>query len=196
MIIDYTNIQVATKRLIIRPLVESDYEQLQKSYAERLPKQSKYDNGPVDPKETPRAWFKQLIKIYRKRASDDQIYIFGVFHRKTGRHIGSVDIATIVRHTLSWANLGYYVHNNFQGQGYAKEFAKAAIQIAFKDLGFKRIEAAANTDNLPSINLAKSIGMKKECLRQNFHYDQGVWNDHVVFVMISKDKALHRIEKN
>lgn len=195
MKIDFTKIQVTTKRLVIRPLVDGDYEQLQKSYAERAPKKSKYDNGPVDPKETPRAWFKKLIKIYKKRAADDQIYIFGVFDRKTGQHIGSVDIATIVRHTLNWANLGYYVHNTFQGQGYAKEFAKAAIQIAFKDLGFKRIEAAANPDNLPSIKLAKSIGMKKECLRKNFHFADGKWNDHVVFVKVSSDKALHRIEK-
>lgn len=189
MKINYPKIKIQTKRLVIRPLEFSDYAAWLKAYSGRYPRKYKYDGGPHDPKETPKKWFIKLVNKHRKIAKEDKFYVFGVFHRKTKEHIGSLDLATIQRYNMNWANLGYAVHNTHQGQGYAKEFTSAGIEkIAFTKLGYKRVEAAINLDNKPSIKLAKSIGMKKECVRPEFFFENGAWADHVIYTSISKSK--------
>lgn len=188
------NIKVKTKRLIIRPLEVSDYEIWLKAYTGRCKKKHKYDGGPHDPKETPRSWFVKLVKKHRKNSAEDKVYVFGIFNHKTNEHIGSLDIATIQRHNMNWANIGYAVHNTYQGKGFAKEFVEAGIhKIAFKILKYKRVEAAINVDNKRSINLAKSVGMKKECIRPNFFFENGAWADHVIYTILSKSKKLEKL---
>lgn len=191
---NFAKIKVQTKRLIIRPLEFSDYHIWLKSYTGRLAKKHKYDGGPHDPKETPKSWFTKLVKKHHKKAQNDEVYVFGVFDRKTKEHVGSLDFATIQRYNMNWANLGYAVHNTHQGNGYAKEFVQAGIQkIAFQILKYKRVEAAINVDNLPSINLAKSVGMKKECIRPEFFYENGAWADHVIYTILSQSKRLEKL---
>lgn len=188
MKINFPKIKIFTRRLVIRPYTESDYEVWLKAYTGRKPKQHKYDGGPHNPKETPRAWFVRLVKKHQRLAKEDRVYVFGVFHRKTKEHIGTLDFATIQRHNMNWANLGYVVHNTSQGLGYAKEFVTAGVEaIAFNKLGYKRVEAAINLDNKRSIRLAKSVGMARECIRPQFFYENEEWVDHVIYTLISRD---------
>lgn len=195
MKINFSKIKIQTPRLVIRPLEFSDYESWLKAYTGRMPKRHKYDGGPHDPKETPKKWFVKLVKKHRKIASEDKVYVFGVFHKKTKEHIGSLDLATIQRYNMNWANLGYAVHNTHQGKGYAKEFVSAGIRtIGYQKLGYKRIEAAINLDNKFSIKLAKSVGMKKECIRPQFFFENKKWTDHVIFVAISTDKNVRSLK--
>jgi [ribosomal protein S5]-alanine N-acetyltransferase len=186
--IDFSKLHIQTKRLIIRPLEIEDYQVWIDGYSQRKPKTYKYDGLPTNPKDFPKLSFKKLVSKHRKIAKEDKVYVFGVFLKTTGQHIGSLDLATIQRYNMNWANLGYVVHNTFHGKGYAKEFVRAGIKLGFEKLGYKRIEAAINPDNLPSIALAKSVGMLKECMRPKFFYEGGKWEDHVVYVSISNSR--------
>lgn len=186
--IEFSKIKIETKRLIIRPLELADYKKWIDGYSERKPKTYKYDSGPTNPKDFPKSRFTKLVRKHRKIAKEDKVYVFGVFLKSTGQHVGSLDLATIQRYNMNWANLGYVVHNNFHGMGYAKEFVKAGMELGFKKLGYKRIEAAINLDNMPSIALAKSVGMKLECTRPKFFFENNKWADHLVYVKISKSK--------
>lgn len=55
---------------------------------------------------------------------------------------------------------------------------------------FNRIEAAINLDNSTSIAFAESIGMKKECIRRGFIYENEQWVDHLIYVAIPRDFGL------
>lgn len=187
---DFEKIRIETVRLILRPYKSSDYDNWVSGFINRKKKQHKYDAGPHDPAETPRKWFINLIKKYRKLAKEDQVYIFGIFLKSTGQNIGHIDYATIQRRNRNWANLGYLMHNNYQNQGYATEILKASVPMAFCVLKYKRVEAAINIDNIRSIRLAKSIGMKKECLRKQFMFENEKWTDQVIFVIQSKNKKI------
>ncbi|PEF41258.1 hypothetical protein CON84_01675 [Bacillus sp. AFS094228] len=63
---------------------------------------------------------------------------------------------------------------------------KEALNIAFKDLNFHRIEAHINVDNTPSYKLAENIGMEFECLRKGFIFEFGEWTDNLVYYINSK----------
>lgn len=184
MLIPYSKIKRSTRRLLIRAYREDDYEGWREAQINRLPQQNKFDKGRPPKDHLTRSAFKKRIKQFQARANRDELYVFGIFNKQTGQHVGVVDLFVIVRKDLHWANLGYSIHNNQWGQGYAKEAAKAAIQIGFKNLGLHRIEAAMELDHKVSQRVARRIGMRKEGIRRRFYPTTSGWEDMVVFVSV------------
>ncbi|MGF1482377.1 MAG: GNAT family N-acetyltransferase [Cyanophyceae cyanobacterium] len=184
------NLTLSTERLILRPQQPSDYEAWYAGFAGRLPSQHRYDAGLVDLTECDRQWFSDLCQRHQKRALLDQDYIFGVFLRETHQHLGNIDLSTIRREENQWANLGYSIHNQYQRQGIGKEAIRAALVAGFEELNYHRIEAAINLDNKPSIALAKSVGMEKECMRRGFYYENEQWVDHLIYVALPSNLGL------
>jgi RimJ/RimL family protein N-acetyltransferase len=74
---------------------------------------------------------------------------------------------------LKWGNLGYHIQNQYWGKGYATEACRRALQIAFQELGFHRVEAATELKNKASIQVAKNIGMLFEGKRVKYFPDNG-----------------------
>lgn len=86
---------------------------------------------------------------------------------------------------MQWANLGYYIHNQHQRNGYATEAVRAALEIGHKKLKYRRIEAVINVNNKISIATAKRAGMTRECIRKRFLEFDGERADYVVYISIS-----------
>lgn len=184
------NLEIATKRLILRPQQPSDYEAWYAGFAERLPSQHKYDEGQIDLSECDFQWFSNLCQHHQTRALQDRDYIFGVFRRETNQHLGNIDLSTIRREENQWANLGYSIHNQYLKQGFGQEAVRAALIAGFEELNYHRIEAAINLDNDRSIALAERVGMKKECMRSGFFYENEQWVDHLIYVALPADFEL------
>ena len=182
---------IDTERLILRPQYKSDYESWYAGFSNRLPKQHQYDEGKLDLDGCDYTWFSDLCDRHQELASKDWVYVFGIFDRQTNQHLGNIDISTIRRHENQWANLGYSIHNQYQRQGYGKEAARSAIIAGFEELNYHRIEAAINLDNPVSIAFAESLGMKKECMRRGFYYENEQWVDHLIYVAIPADFGLN-----
>ncbi|ASS69338.1 GNAT family N-acetyltransferase [Paenibacillus sp. RU4T] len=66
-------------------------------------------------------------------------------------------------------------------KGYGSEAVRAALELGFGPLGYHRIEAHINVDNIASIRLAKSVGMEFECMRKGFIHEFGEWTDNLVY---------------
>lgn len=172
-----------TERLIIRPLESSDYNEWMYGFTGRTESQSKHDPGKMDMSECTEDWFDELVYKHQELAKNDVAHVFGIFHKRDGRHIGMVDFSTLARNDFQWARIGYTIHNQFWKKGYGKEAVKESLQIAFNELGFHRIEAHINLDNNPSTKLAESAGLKFECIRRGFLFENGKWTDHLVYCL-------------
>lgn len=181
---------IETERLILRPQQSEDYQAWYAGFAGRLPPQSKYDEGQISLAGCDRDWFSNLCQRHQEQALSDYAYIFGVFSKQTNKHLGNVDLSTIQREEKQWANLGYSIHNQYWHQGFGREAVKAAIIAGFENLGYHRIEAAINLDNQPSIALAHSVGLTKECIRRGFYYENEQWVDHLIYVALPADLGL------
>ncbi|SDL94272.1 GNAT family N-acetyltransferase [Sediminibacillus halophilus] len=175
------NIRTKTNRLTIRPLEKLDYDNWLRQFKARQPSRHKYDQGKVDMSECTEKWFAGLVEKHQALAAADDAYIFGVFRKADGTHLGMIDFSTYERGTFQWGRIGYTIHNHFWRHGYGKESVKAALQMALTDLGYHRIEAHINLDNNPSINLAISCGMEYECTRKGFIYEFDQWTDNLVY---------------
>lgn len=175
-----------TERLIIRPLKEEDFQNWLSEFENRLPAQHKYDKGKIDMSDCSEEWFTNLVRKHQQLALNDTAHVFGVFLKNYGTHLGMIDFSTLARNDFQWGRIGYTIHNQYWRNGYAKEAVKEAIKIAFRDLKFHRIEAHINVDNTSSIKLAESVGMKFECIRNGFIFENGEWTDHLIYYINSR----------
>lgn len=182
-----------TERLILRPQRPDDYQAWYAAFSERLPKQHNYDEGPISLDGCNANWFSHICQYHQEQALNDYAYIWGIFSKHAGQHLGNVDLSTIQREEKQWANLGYSIHNQYWRQGFGKESVTAAIIAGFERLGYHRIEAAINLDNYASIALAQRVGMQKECVRRGFYYENEQWVDHVIYVALPPD--FDRVER-
>ncbi|MFC4560125.1 GNAT family N-acetyltransferase [Virgibacillus kekensis] len=176
-------IEKETKRLLIRPLSEGDYDTWLEGFSNRLPSHHRHDQGEVDTSKWDYKGYVDVVRKHQKLALDDTAYIFAIFRKKDGTHLGFVDFSTLMREEFQWAAIGYSIHNQYWGNGYGKEAAKKGIEIAFRDLGYHRLEAHINLDNPASVSLAKSIGMQYECTRKDFIFEFGEWTDNLIYII-------------
>lgn len=174
-----------TKRLEIRPLKRSDYKEWKNFYCGLDTEKNEWDLKPRTEKDCSREVFHKILERHKKRASDDDCYIYAAFSRTNGKLIGVMDIKIIARDWYDMANLGYRVGNHYWGKGYGTEMVKKIFEIAKVDLKIHRLEAAINLHNKASINLAKKAGMKKEGIKKGYIHENNRWVDHVIYVQLS-----------
>lgn len=178
---------VSTRRLILRPLMPTDYPAWYDAYAGALPAQNRWDCGPRDKKTCTRTRFSRLRRLHASLARDDEYYWYGAFEKKSGALIGLIDFSIFERGTHQFANFGYRIFNRHWGKGYGKEAARAGLAIGFRQLRLNRLEAAINLDNRKSIRLARAIGMRNEGIKRRYWFEHGQWTDHRIYVANPED---------
>ncbi|MDR4938510.1 GNAT family N-acetyltransferase [Rossellomorea marisflavi] len=176
-----TQLLMETERLVIRPFTRWDYGNWLQSHLDRLPSQHKYDAGYQDMSGCTEQWFAEMIGKQDEMMAKDEVYIFGVFLKATGVMIGTVDVSTLMRYNFNWGRIGYVLHNQHWQKGFGKESVAATLRMAYTKIGYHRIEAHIDLDNVPSISLVESVGMTYECTRKGFIYERGMWQDQLVY---------------
>lgn len=171
----------ATERIVIRPLKKADYKNWLSEFEKRYPSQHRHDKGKIDMSECTQEWFENLVDKHQELALTDIAHVFGVFRKGDGIHLGMIDFSTLARDDFQWGRIGYTIHNQYWRKGYGKEAVIEALNIAFNDLKFHRIEAHINVDNSASFNLASSVGMEYECIRKGFIFEFGEWTDNLIY---------------
>ena len=159
-----------TRRTCIRPLTIEDYNSFKDRIENLPPSKSKYDFASVLPKDTSKKVYRKFLKEALTTTKKEDFYGLAIFNKKTDEWLGLVYLYNIRRGSFQQANIDYYIFSPFWKEGYGKEVCKKVIEYAFSDLKLKRIEATINKDNLPSIKLAKSIGMLPEGIRRSYCY--------------------------
>lgn len=79
--------------------------------------------------------------------------------KDSGAPIGQAGLMTIEIDDEPEVGLGYIIHVDHWGKGYATEAAAVCLDHGFRTLGLKCIVAPVRSDNAPSIRVAEKIGM-------------------------------------
>ncbi|GKX30672.1 N-acetyltransferase [Vallitalea longa] len=182
--IDFTTITRQMDNVIIRSGREEDYNTIKNSLKGQNKQQNKFDEEEINFKNNySKEFFINKVRSIKQNARDDKYYLFRVFKKDDGSYIGGVIIKTILRKNFQWAEIGYWLLNQYWGNGYGAEMVEAAIDIAFNELGYHRLEAYINLDNIASQKTAELAGMQYECTRKGFIYENEVWTDNMVYVI-------------
>ncbi|MFA0325458.1 ribosomal-protein-serine acetyltransferase [Vibrio splendidus] len=108
---------------------------------------------------------------------------FGIFERKSDKLVGMVAINELY-HTFNMASLGYWVGDEFQRKGIAKEAIIALFEFCFALLKLTRLEIVCDTENLPSQKLIEKCGAERETIAKNRFIFNGKPKDGVVYSVL------------
>jgi RimJ/RimL family protein N-acetyltransferase len=109
----------------------------------------------------------------------------------TGTVIGDVVLCLAsVAHRCG--EIGWVLHPEHSGQGYASEAAHALLHLGFDELGLHRVIARVDARNDASLRLAERLGMRREAHLIRNEWFKGAWSDEVDFALLEEEwSALH-----
>jgi len=87
------------------------------------------------------------------------------------------------------AEIGWTLHPDFFGHGYASEAAVAILELAFGRLGLHRVRAELDPRNDASIALCRRLGMREEAHFVQDLFFKGEWADTGVYAILDHEWA-------
>ena len=174
------NISVETERLTIRPVCVSDYDLFISGFSNCGDAKNRFDEQ-FDTEHMTVEWFEALIERREAEAAKDYAYKFHIFNKLEGHSVGYCNIYPHYREDFQYAHIGYALHNNYWGLGYATECIGALIKIGFEELNLHRLEAHVNLDNPASKHALLKAGFAYEGIRKAFILEDGVWTDNEIY---------------
>lgn len=143
--------QLDTKRLILRPMIESDFNALHLIFTD--PKVlAAFDHAPFTQEQMQR-WLQRNLDH-----QDEFGYgLFSVILRATGELIGDCGLEQMA--DMGAAELGYDFRSDFWNRGYATEAACAVRDFAFDVLHLPQLISLIRVGNTASRRVAEKVGM-------------------------------------
>jgi RimJ/RimL family protein N-acetyltransferase len=170
---------VETKRLIIRRMAETDLLDFLAYQTHALVLQY----TPVEPLTSLRA-MSFLTRQAIVEIGDDGGYImFGIYHIGDAKIIGEISINLLPR-AQSKGEVGWSLHPNYQGYGYATEAAQVLLNYAFVDRKLHRITSICDTRNTASFRLMERLGMRREGHLRQSQFIKGAWQDEYIYALL------------
>lgn len=169
-------------RINLKPIQESDLEFIYKM--SKHPKVYEYeeDKEPTH-KEIYNKFYGRISKMEHER---DEYYSLLIIIQDTKETIGEIHFHLDNKKTRCW-ELGYSLHPEYWGNGYATEAVKLAIQFMFENANAHKIIGCCNGKNLKSAKCMERSGMLQEgCIREARSL-RGKWCDELVFSILDRD---------
>lgn len=111
-------------------------------------------------------------------------YYLGV--ERTAQH----DLVGFVRLQLgahSSAKLGYAIHADHWGHGYATDAAATILTFGFHELGLHRVTAAVGPENAPSITVLTRLGFTREGTLRDHVFTNDAWRDSLLYSLLADE---------
>ena len=151
--------KIATERLLLRPILNSDAEALFEM--DNNPNVHLYlGNEPVKSIDAVYNYIKSIQSQYIKNG----IGRFAVVLKDTNEVIGWAGIKFITEpenNHVNFYDIGYRLAEAYWGKGYGYEVAKAWLEYAFNEMKVAAVYASAHTENKGSNKILQKIGMKQ-----------------------------------
>lgn len=134
------------------------------------------------------------LDVVRKRgqqpamSSDgDALRVLGVA-RRTGEVVADFTlILSSAEHRQG--EVGYVVHPDHRGEGYAVEGGQSMLRLGFERLGLHRMIARCDARNAGSVGVMRRLGMRQEAHFLQNEWIKGEWTDEIVAAMLDEEWA-------
>ena len=87
--------------------------------------------------------------------------------------------------------IGYLLHPEYWGRGYATLIAAELVRLAFQDLGLERVAASCRPENIASIRVLEKVGFQREGHLRGAVLIRGERQDSLVFGQLATDAQAH-----
>ena len=103
---------------------------------------------------------------------------------RDGELIGRANLA-IGEHRQG--ELGFIVHPDHQGQGYATEAAEAMLELAFETYDLHRVAGSVEPRNQASVRVLERLGMRKEAHLIENEWVRGEWQSELSYAILAAE---------
>jgi RimJ/RimL family protein N-acetyltransferase len=174
---------IETDRLLLRPFHDNDLEALHE--IERLDETARYlYNVPLELDAT-----RALLE--RRKAltfvdEDHDGFVLAAVLKETGTVIGHVTFAVKSREHHQ-GEIGYVLHPDHQGHGYATEAAAMMLHLGFEELGLHRIVGRLDARNAASARVLERLGMRLEAHLHENEFVKGEWVSELIYAVLASE---------
>ncbi|WP_187432525.1 GNAT family N-acetyltransferase [Agromyces mariniharenae] len=187
-----------TERLVLRPLEASDAAEVYEY--QRIPEVLRYLPWPMRERAEAYAHTARRAAGRVLAADGDFVFFAAILPGSAAdepaagardRLIGDFMIrVSSVQHAQ--LELGWVLHPDVQGRGYAREAAAALRDFAFEHLNPHRVQAFLDARNAASAALCERLGMRREASLLEEEYNDGEWQDTAVYGILRREWAALR----
>jgi len=172
------SLTIETPRLKLRPLAESDLEDLWP-----------YASDPEFPRFMSWAAHKDRdeLRAFIASTADDLAAGTGIVWaiEHGGRASGTIGLDGITWHMSAWrmdrAELGYWIATPLWNQGLCTEAAQAVVQWGFETLGLHKITVGCFEANVASRRVIEKLGFRFFGREEDHEWRDGRWMHHLRF---------------
>ncbi len=143
---------IETPRLIMRPFKQEDFGLFCALMADA---EVNALLKPVTDEETNKKLFAGMLEQYKK----DGYSKWAVFEKDSGKFVGRAGVNKVAG-VDGLTEVGYILHKEFWGKGYATELAKAVYDYVFTHLNMDSISSLCHADNKASAAVMTKFGLK------------------------------------
>jgi len=182
MMSDDMALPLSTRRLSLRRFTSGDYAAYCAYHSLPSVYRYLYSRPPAG-----EAMRKRFEKATASRFTENgDTFCLAVTRQEDDTVIGEVLLKLASREALQ-AEVGYILDPAFAGNGYATEAIRAMVGLGFGTLGFHRIFARLDTENIGSIGVVERLGFRREAhLIENDRFD-GVWGSEYVYATLKRE---------
>jgi RimJ/RimL family protein N-acetyltransferase len=172
-----------TERLELRAFEPGDLEALHAMHSRE--DVARWLSWPPRSVEEARAVLDRKTAARSIRAEGDPLSLAGVL-RETGELIGDFTLWLESREHRQ-GEIGFIVHPDHQGRGYAIEASRELLRLGFEDLGLHRIIGTLEARNGPSARVLERLGMRREAHLAENEWVKGEWQSELVYAILDRE---------
>ena len=150
-------VKITTNRLILRRFTMKDVDTMYRNWASD-DEVTKYLTWPTH---TDANVTRTVLEEWVPKYSEPDYYNWGIELQETGELIGNIEASRSDEEKAS-VFLGWCMGTRWWGQGVMPEAARAVLQYLLMEVGYNRVAAKHDSENLKSGRVLQKIGMTRE----------------------------------
>jgi RimJ/RimL family protein N-acetyltransferase len=172
-----------TERLLLRPFTSEDFDALFAMHSRFEVARHLYWEARTEAEV--REVLERKVASTAIEAEGDVIALAAVV-KGTSEPIGDLILQWLSKEH-GQGEVGYIVHPDHQGHGFATEASRVMLRLAFHDLKLHRVVGRVEARNAASARVLEKLGMRKEAhLVENEHV-KGEWQSELVYAILDRE---------
>ena len=139
---------------------------------------------PMD-RDQARAKLEQRVRQTHIEADGDPLVLVAE-ESDTGRPVGEFMLRLKSLESRQ-GEIGWSLHPDAQGRGFATEGAREMLRMGFDELGLHRIVAGCDPRNAGSLRVMERLGMRREAEFVDYEHFKGEWASEIVCAMLESE---------
>ena len=123
--------------------------------------------------------------------ADGDVIRLAITRRDSGRMVGEL-VLIVASAANACLEIGWVLHPDHQGHGFAAEGARALLGYAMRRLGAHRVVAQLHPENADSAALCTRLGMRQEAHHRSDIWVKGAWEDTAIFAILHHEWRMAR----